>query len=205
VKSSVAVWASADVVTLVEELVKGTACDVVAVDSMDGVLALRELAAAVIGEHVDDRTLQLLARRVPDEERHRILVITPHTWDVQTDVAWTVLRKSELTYTLPRLVEDAEAVAVDLLAGVKGGQDTVSRYGCVASIASTFLLVAVDDPPGDVAVVSFVLPGHGRLEVRGALTPAFGRSGLWRLTPESETVRAALRAFTLGRVKEDEQ
>jgi hypothetical protein len=202
VRVPVVVWAEADIVALVTSLVTGTAAEIVSVTGLTGALAVRDPAAIVVGDF-DRSTLHLLSRRVPEDARHRILVITQSTWDVETDVAWTVIRKSELRHTLPRLIEDAEAVPVELLASVKGEGQPVSRFGCVASIASRFVLIALDDPP-ERPVVSFVLPGHGRIELAGAMQPAFGRTGLWRVTPEDETVRAALRAFTLKRQSEDE-
>ncbi len=182
-------------------MLQDTTAHVVHVDSLRGslhdVLAHKEPAAVVVGEEHEAHAPRL-ARLVPDEARHRILVLTQHTWDVHTEVPWLVLRKSELHKTLPLLVEEAEAVDVELLASVRGDGDDSARFGSVAQVGPRFVVVAIDDPPAEPSV-SFVLPGHGRIEVKGALTRTFARPGLWRITPEDESVRQALRAFTLRR------
>ena len=159
----------------------------------------RNVAAVVIDDVVDDLGAAAIARLMSGDDRHRLLVVR-QGHDIATDVPWTVLRRSELRLTLPGLVEEAEAIVVELLASVRpAGEPTAPpRIGCVVSVGSHFVIVALDDPP-DTPSVSFVLPGSGRQMVAGVLEPVPGRTGLWRLTPDDENVRAALLGFTLRR------
>lgn len=168
------------------------------VDVAVAVAAERNVAAVVL-EESDDVVATRIARLMPAEERHRLVVVRQGD-NVDTAVPWTVVRRSELRLTLPPLIEGAEAVVVELLTSVRphGAPTGPARIGCVVSVGSHFIIVALDDPP-EHPVVSFVLPGAGRQSVGGALVPVPGRTGLWRLTPDDDAVRAALMAFTLRR------
>jgi len=160
-----------------------------------------DVAAVIIGDDVDDAAVARLVKRLPESERHKVLVLR-HTQDVITEVPWTVARKSELKMVLPLLIEQAEAEPVELLASVRphSGPHAPRQHACIASVSSTFIIVAIDNPPPDPSV-SFVLPGEGRIVVWGHMMPVFGRPGLWRISPESESVRSSLVRFTLRRAE----
>jgi len=202
VRVVVVVLAGDDVVAEVKHTLSATSAQIVRASSVADIASVKEPAAVVVGQDVSDGDVGRLARRLLPEERHRLLVLR-HGHDVSTDVPWTVLRTSELSRTLPLLVEEAEAVVVELLASVKDASHPglPGRYACVVSVASAFVIVAIDAPP-ESPLLAFVLPGAGRLAVQGALSPVFGRPGLWRLSPDDESVRAALKAFTLRRADE---
>ena len=180
----------------------GTSARVVTSSSVSQVGAMSDPAAVVVGAGVDDLDVASLARLLRADERHRLLVLR-HGADVSTDVPWTVLRKSELSRTLSLLVEEAEGIVVELLASIKDADQPTqpARLGCVVSVASAFIVVAVDEPPA-IVDLGFVLPEAGRLSVSGALSPVFGRPGLWRLSPKDESMRHVLQAFTMRRAIE---
>lgn len=186
----------------VEAALTGSSAEIAVVDGVAALArtlaARRHVAAVVVDEQVEDASVPSVARLLDEEERHQLLVV--RQGDVSTEVPWTVVRRSELRLTLPILVADREAIVVELLASVRpASQPTApARIGCVVSVGSRFLIVALDDPPLDPAV-TFVLPCAGRLVVSGPLEAVWGRTGLWRLTPDDESVRAALLAFTLKR------
>ena len=131
------------------------------------------------------------------------------------DVPWMVVLAKEVRGFVLRLVEDAEACTVDLLArifavGSDGeiiGEGTsrlmppVARLGCVISVGSTFVLVAID---GDAEIVEirFVLPGHGPVIVQGAAEPVPSRPGVFRVKPNEPLVREVLLAFTKRRAEQ---
>lgn len=201
-RTVVIVLGQPDTVALVEAALLGSSAEVVVVD---GIAALRKViavrahvAAVVVDEVVEDASVPAVVRLLPDEAHHQLLVV--RQGDVATDVPWTVVRRSELRLMLPILVADREAVVVELLASVRpASQPTApARIGCVVSVGSRFLIVALDEPPPDPAV-AFVLPGAGRIVATGGIEAVWGRAGLWRLTPDDESVRAALLAFTLRR------
>lgn len=209
VRTAVIVQADGETLARVEAALTSTSAVVVsAADAADVAVTLaseRNVAAVVVDDVVDDAGAAAIARLMAPEDRHRLLVVRQGD-NVATDVAWTVLRRSELRLTLPGLVEEAEAVVVELLASVRPRQEPTAspRIGCVVSVGSHFLIVALDDPPDDPAV-SFVLPGAGRQVVAGVLEPVPGRTGLWRLNPDDENVRAALLGFTLRRADTQER
>ncbi len=198
----VVVLAGDDVEAEVKHTLTATSAQIVRARSVADVASVTDPAAVIIGQNISDADVAMLARRLLPEERHRLLVLR-HGADVSTDVPWTVLRTSELSRTLPLLVEEAEAVVVELLASIKDASHPAlpGRYACVVSVASAFVIVAIDDPP-ESPLLAFVLPGAGRQAVKGALSPVFGRPGLWRLSPIDESVRVALKAFTLRRADE---
>ncbi len=160
-----------------------------------------DVAAVIVGDDVGDAAVDHLVKRLPESERHKVLVLR-HTQDVITDVPWTVVRKSELKMVVPLLIEQAEAEPVELLASVRpaAAPSAPGKHACVASVSSTFIVVAMDDPPPDPSV-SFVLPGAGRIVVTGHVMPVYGRPGLWRISPDSEEVRSRLVRFTLKRAE----
>lgn len=201
-RTVVLVLGQPETVARVAATLAGSSAAVVVVDTVAALaraLAARpHLAAVVVDELVEDAAVPAVARLFDEEDRHQLLVV--RQGDVSTEVPWTVVRRSELRHTLPILVADREAVVVELLASVRPmSQPTApARIGCVVSVGSRFLIVALDEPP-DAAAVAFVLPGAGRLVVTGTLEAVWGRTGLWRLSPDDESVRAALLAFTLRR------
>ncbi len=201
-RTVVIVLGQPETVARVEAALVGSSAELAVVDGLAALsrtLAARHhVAAVVVDEQVEDAAVPSVARLLDEEERHLLLVV--RQGDVSTEVPWTVVRRSELRHTLPILIADREAVVVELLASVRpASQPTApARIGCVVSVGSRFVIVALDDPPPDPAV-AFVLPGAGRLIAAGPLEAVWGRAGLWRLTPDDESVRAALLAFTLRR------
>jgi hypothetical protein len=189
-----------DTVARVAAALEGTSAEILVVDSVAALgRALAErlrIAAVVVDEEVEDAAVPAVVRLLPDDAQHLLLVV--RQGDVATDVPWTVVRRSELRLMLPILVADREAIVVDLLASVRPASRPTAPadIGCVVSVGSRFLMVALDDPPPD-PTIAFVLPGAGRLVVTGSLEAVWGRTGLWRLSPDDESVRGALLAFTL--------
>lgn len=201
-RATVVVFADVDIENLVRRILAGTSARVVTSLSTSQVAMMPDPAAVIIGPDVDDTEVASLARLLRADEQHRLLVLR-HGADVSTDVPWTVLRKSELSRTLPLLVEEAEAIVVELLAIIKDADHPThpARLGCVVSVASAFVIVAADAPPASVEL-GFVLPEAGRQSMSGSLSPVFGRPGLWRLSPNDESMRHVLKAFTLHRAIE---
>lgn len=201
-RTVVLVLGQPETVARVSVALEGTSAEVLAVETVaelrEALSARRHVAAVVVDERVADAAVPAVVRLLPGEEHHLLLVVRQE--DVPTDVPWTVVRRSELRLMLPILVADREAVVVELLASVRPASQpsAPSRIGCVVSIGSRFIIAALDDPPPDPAV-AFVLPGVGRVVVTGTLEAVWGRASLWRLTPDDESVRAALLAFTLRR------
>jgi hypothetical protein len=202
VRTVVLVFAQPEIVARVAAALEGTSAEIAVVDSVGELLRLiaarAHVAAVVVDDLVADAAVPAVVRLLPDDAHHLLLVV--RQGDVATDVPWTVVRRSELRLMLPILVADGEAVVVELLASVRpASQPTApARIGCVVSVGSRFIIVALDEPPPDPAV-AFVLPGAGRVVVSGTLEAVWGRPGLWRLSPDDESVRAALLAFTLRR------
>lgn len=202
VRTVAVVLGQPETVARVTAALEGTSAEIVVVDSVTAlgrVLGDRlRVAAVVVDEAVEDAAVPAVVRLLPDDAQHLLLVV--RQGDVATDVPWTVVRRSELRLMLPILVADREAIVVELLASVRpaSGPTTPAGIGCVVSVGSSFLMVALDDPPPD-PTVAFVLPGAGRLVVTGSLEAVWGRTGLWRLSPDDESVRATLLAFTLQR------
>jgi hypothetical protein len=155
-------------------------------------------AAVVVDANVDDSVVEQLVKRVAREERHRFLVI--RTIPVSIDVDWTVVRRSEVVRGVRLLVADAEAIVVDLLARVGDVRRPTApaQLGCVVSVASSFVLVAIDDHYPEVNV-AFVLPGEGKIVVQGPALAVPGRPGLFRVGAVDESVSRALMRFTLRR------
>lgn len=158
----------------------------------------RQPAAVVVDADIDDGTVEQLLKRMAREERHRFLVI--RTTTVPIDVDWTVVRRSEVVRGVRLLVADAEAIVVDLLARVGDVRRPTApaQLGCVVSVASSFILVAIDEHHPDVSV-SFVLPGEGKTVVQGPAIAVPGRPGLFRVGAVDERVAQALMRFTLRR------
>ena len=202
VRATVVVFADVDIEDLVRGTLAGTSARVVVSSSVSQVADVPDAAAVVVGADVDDIDVASMARLLRADERHRLLALR-HGADVSADVPWTVLRKSELSRTLSLLVEEAEAIVVELLARIKDADHPTqpARLGCVVSVASAFVIVAVDEPPASADLV-FVLPDAGRQTMSGALSPEFGRPGLWRLSPKDESMRHVLQAFTMRRAIE---
>jgi hypothetical protein len=155
-------------------------------------------AAVVVDDDVDDRVVEHLIKRIVAEERHRFLVV--RTAPVSIDVEWTVVRRSEVVRGVRLLIADAEAIVVDLLARIGDARRPTApmQLGCVVSVASSFVLVAIDEHSPDVTV-AFVLPREGKLVVQGPAVAVPGRTGLFRVAAGDESVAQALMRFTLRR------
>ncbi len=187
---------------LVDEALQGTSARTVVVEpDAAAVAAVGAVAAVVIDSGVDDDVVAGIVKRVAAEERYRYLVVRGGR-NVNIDVEWTVVRKSEVVRGVQLLVADAEAIVLELLARIGDPKrpESPTRFGCVVSVGSSFVLVAIDDVSADVSV-AFVLPGEGKTVVEGAAVPVPGRAGLFRISPTDETVRAALLRFTIRRAE----
>jgi hypothetical protein len=203
---TVVVVGSAPLAAVVAEAVRGTSalCEHVTAVTGDALTALAarleqlQPAAVVVDADVDDSVVEQLIKRVAREERHRFLVI--RTVPVSIDVDWTVVRRSEVVRGVRLLVADAEAIVVDLLARVGDVHRPTApaQLGCVVSVASSFVLVAIDDHHPEVNV-AFVLPGEGKIVVQGPALAVPGRPGLFRVGAVDERVSQALMRFTLRR------
>ncbi|HEY1098070.1 MAG TPA: hypothetical protein VGF99_04040 [Myxococcota bacterium] len=190
---------------LVDDAIAGTSARRVALDVDAALVApifstTSSPAAVVVESTVGDEVVAAIVKRVPDDERHRFLVVRDaKNVDIARD--WTVVRTSEVARGVQMLVADAEAVVVELLARVRDvGVDVAPRFGCVVSVASSFVLVAIDEHIADAAV-HFVLPGEGKVIVEGKAIPVPWQAGLFRISPVDETVRAALLRFTIRRAE----
>lgn len=202
---TVVVIGAAPLAAVVGEAITGTSarCEHVLPD-LDALVAvatrLEQLqpAAVVVDADVDDRVVEQLIKRMAREERHRFLVI--RTAPVSIDVDWTVVRRSEVVRGVRLLVADAEAIVVDLLARIGDVRRPTApaQLGCVVSVASSFVLVAIDEHHPDVNV-AFVLPGEGKIVVQGPAIAVPGRPGLFRVGAVDERVAQALMRFTLRR------
>jgi hypothetical protein len=203
---TVVVVGAAPLAAVVGEAISGTSarCEHVlpgVADELSAVAArLEQLqpAAVVVDADVDDAVVEQLIKRMAREERHRFLVIRTAT--VSIDVDWTVVRRSEVVRGVRLLVADAEAIVVDLLARVGDVRRPTApaQLGCVVSVASSFVLVAIDEHFPDVNV-AFVLPGEGKIVVQGPAIAVPGRPGLFRVGAVDERVGQALMRFTLRR------
>lgn len=204
---TVVVIGAAPLAAVVGEAITGTSarCEHVLPDLIDDALVavatrLEQLqpAAVVVDADVDDRVVEQLSKRIAREERHRFLVIRTAT--VPIDVDWTVVRRSEVVRGVRLLVADAEAIVVDLLARIGDVRRPAApaQLGCVVSVASSFILVAIDEHHPEVAV-AFVLPGEGKIVVQGPAIAVPGRPGLFRVGAVDERVARALMRFTLRR------
>ena len=204
---TVVVVGSAPLATVVTEAITGTSalCEHVlpavtgdALTTLAARLEQLQPAAVVVDADVDDSVVEQLIKRVAREERHRFLVI--RTVPVSIDVDWTVVRRSEVVRGVRLLVADAEAIVVDLLARVGDVRRPTApaQLGCVVSVASSFVLVAIDDHHPEVNV-AFVLPGEGKIVVQGPALAVPGRPGLFRVGAVDERVSQALMRFTLRR------
>ncbi len=201
-RTTVVVFGSAALQRVVDEALLGTsACSVrYDVTAVAPAAILESAAAIVVDDGIADTVVSVLIKRVAADERYRWFVVR----DVDVDIAvdWTVVRRSEVVRGVQTLVADAEAVVVELLARVRDRHrpDEVARFGCVVSVASSFVLATLDHAPDDVSL-AFVLPAEGRITIEGRAVPVPGRVGLFRVRPVDETVRAALLRFTIRRAE----
>lgn len=186
---------------LVDEALLGTSARAVVVADAVGLAGVVDPAVVVIDSGIDDNDVAAIVKRVAAEERYRYLVVRSGR-DVNIDVDWTVVRKSEVVRGVQLLVADAEAIVLELLARIGDPRrpERTTRFGCVVSVSSSFVLVAIDDASDDVSV-AFVLPGEGKTVVEGPAVPVPGRAGLFRISPTDETVREALLRFTIRRAE----
>lgn len=200
-RTCVIILGSSGLQHLVGEALSGTSARAVLVPDAAALLAVSSPAAVVIDGTVDDDVVAGIVKRVAVEDRYRYLVVRDGA-DVKIDVDWTVVRKSEVVRGVQLLVADAEAIVLELLAriGDLRHPERTTRFGCVVSVSSSFVLVAIDDVSDDVRV-AFVLPGEGRTDVEGPAVPVPGRAGLFRISPTDEKVRAALLRFTIRRAE----
>lgn len=166
---------------------------------------------------IDDAVVRAVAAAMPHDRRHCLLAV--RSPEASVDVDWTVIVDDEVARGLVLVVQEAEAVPVELLARVRIVDDdgsvprspagaalppakAVSRFGCVVSVGSSGIVCAIDDVVR-VVVVSFVLPGAGPIEVKGTAHRVPGRTGLVQIDPESEAVRQQLLQFTIRRDRSD--
>ncbi len=204
---TVVVIGTASLAGVVGEAIAGTSarCEHVELPELNDALVavtarLEQLqpAAVVVDADVDDRVIEQLIKRFVAEERHRFLVI--RTAPVSIDVEWTVVLRSEVMRGVRMLIADAEAIVVDLLARIGDARRPTApmRLGCVVSVGSSFVLVAIDDHHPEVNV-AFVLPGEGKIVVQGPAIAVPGRPGLFRVGAGDERVSQSLMHFTLRR------
>ena len=200
-RTTVAVWGNQALQLLVDEALSGTSARAVVVADAVGLAGVVDPAVVVIDSGVDDDDVAGIVRRVAAEERYRYLVVRGGR-DVNIDVDWTVVRKSEVVRGVQLLVADAEAIVLELLARIGDLRQPAraTRFGCVVSVSSSFVLVAIDDASDEVSV-AFVLPGEGKTVVEGPAVAVPGRAGLFRISPTDETVREALLRFTIRRAE----
>ena len=184
------------------------------VDAGEGAALQPPPHCVLFADSVDESVVRAVAAVMPHDRRHCLLAVRGP--EASVDVDWTVIVDDEVARALALVVQEAEAVAVELLARVRVIDDQgslprlptgvpapattkpVSRFGCVVSVGSGGIVCAIDDVVR-VIVVSFVLPGAGPIEVRGTARRVPGRPGLVQVDPDSEEVRQRLLQFTICR------